>query len=73
VAAALDRLLGAHNRWLRSQGRSLVAALSVLVLRGRRFTVAHVGDCRIYRLNRDGLRCLTVDHVWEEPSLRHVL
>ncbi|MEQ6290631.1 protein kinase [Vogesella sp. GCM10023246] len=73
VSAALDRLLGAHNRWLRSQGRSLVATLSVLVLRGRRFTVAHVGDCRVYRLNRDGLRCLTVDHVWEEPSLRHVL
>ncbi|SCK28637.1 bifunctional protein-serine/threonine kinase/phosphatase [Vogesella sp. LIG4] len=73
VAAALDRLLGAHNRWLRSQGRSLVAALSVLVLRGRRFTVAHVGDCRVYKLGRDGLRCLTQDHVWEEPSLRHVL
>ena len=73
VAAALDRLLGAHNRWLCNQGRSLVAALSVLVLRGRRFTIAHVGDCRVYRLGRDGLTCLTQDHVWEEPSLRHVL
>ena len=73
VSAALDRLLSAHNRWLRSQGKPLVATLSALVLRGHRYTVAHVGDCRVYRLRDGRLTQLTVDHVWEEASLSHVL
>lgn len=73
VGTALDRLLTAHNRWLRSQGQTLVATLTALVLRGRRFTVAHVGDCRLYRLSDGQLTCLTTDHVWDEPTMRHVL
>nr|WP_294863706.1 bifunctional protein-serine/threonine kinase/phosphatase [uncultured Pseudogulbenkiania sp.] len=73
VGTALDRLLTAHNRWLRSQGKTLVATLTALVLRGRRFTVAHVGDSRLYRLTGGRLFCLTTDHVWDEPSMRHVL
>ncbi len=73
VATALDRLLNAHNRWLRAQGKPLLAALTTLVLRGRRFTVAHVGDCRLYRLSAGRLARLTVEHVWEEATMRHVL
>ncbi|RML61426.1 Serine/threonine protein kinase [Pseudomonas syringae pv. pisi] len=47
VAQSLDRLLLAQNRWLLANG--LLTTLSALVLRGRRFTLAHVGDCRAYR------------------------
>ena len=51
VAQALERLLLAQNRWLQANGggQPLLTTVSALVLRGRRFTLAHVGDCRVYR------------------------
>jgi len=75
VAQALDRLLLAQNRWLRAQGsgQPLLTTLSALVLRGRRFTLAHVGDCRVYRWHAGRLQCLTEDHVWDQPGMQHVL
>ncbi|MBV4492351.1 bifunctional protein-serine/threonine kinase/phosphatase [Pseudomonas oryzicola] len=75
VAQALDRLLLAQNRWLRAQGsgQPLLTTLSALVLRGRRFTLAHVGDCRIYRWHAGRLQCLSEDHVWDQPGMQHVL
>jgi len=75
VAQALDRLLMAQNRWLRAQGNGqpLLTTLSALVLRGRRFTLAHVGDCRVYRWQDDQLQCLSEDHVWDQPGMQHVL
>ncbi|MFJ2981916.1 MULTISPECIES: protein kinase [unclassified Pseudomonas] len=74
VAQALDRLLLAQNRWLRAQGsQPLLTTLSALVLRGRRFTLAHVGDCRAYRWHADRLQCLSEDHVWDQPGMQHVL
>lgn len=75
VAQALDRLLSAQNRWLRAQGNGqpLLTTLSALVLRGRRFTLAHVGDCRVYRWHAGHLQCLSEDHVWEQPGMHHVL
>jgi len=74
VAQALDRLLLAQNRWLRAQGsQPLLTTLSALVLRGRRFTLAHVGDCRVYRWHNDRLQCLSEDHVWDQPGMQHVL
>ncbi|MFJ4066431.1 protein kinase [Pseudomonas sp. NPDC089996] len=74
VAQALDRLLLAQNRWLRAQGsQPLLTTLSALVLRGRRFTLAHVGDCRIYRWHAGHLHCLSEDHVWDQPGMQHVL
>src|SRR5690606_6030815 len=54
VAQSLDRLLLAQNRWLLANG--LLTTLSALVLRGRRFTLAHVGDCRAYRWHRGELQ-----------------
>jgi protein phosphatase len=39
-------------------GTTLVAAL----VRGRDLTVINVGDSRIYRVNRSGIRQLSVDH-----------
>jgi serine/threonine protein phosphatase PrpC len=75
VAQALDRLLVAHNRWLQANGggQPLLTTLSALVLRGRRFTLAHVGDCRAYRLHAGQLERLSEDHVWEQPGMQHVL
>jgi serine/threonine protein phosphatase PrpC len=75
VAQSLDRLLVAHNRWLQANGggQPLLTTLSALVLRGRRFTLAHVGDCRVYRLYGGQLERLSEDHVWEQPGMQHVL
>ena len=71
IAQALDRLLLAQNRWLQANG--LLTTLSALVLRGRRFTLAHVGDCRVYRWLDGTLQRITEDHVWEQPDMQHVL
>src|SRR5207253_3978347 len=75
VAQALDRLLLAQNRWLQANGggQPLLTTVSALVLRGRRFTLAHVGDCRVYRWYAEGLQRITDDHVWEQPGMQHVL
>ncbi|NQD92717.1 bifunctional protein-serine/threonine kinase/phosphatase [Pseudomonas sp. CrR25] len=75
VAQSLDRLLVAHNRWLQANGggQPLLTTLSALVLRGRRFTLAHVGDCRAYRWHNGELERLSEDHVWEQPGMQHVL
>nr|WP_314582577.1 bifunctional protein-serine/threonine kinase/phosphatase [uncultured Pseudomonas sp.] len=71
VAQALDRLLLAQNRWLQANG--LLTTLSAVVLRGRRFTLAHVGDCRVYRWFDGNLQRISEDHVWEQPDMQHVL
>jgi protein phosphatase len=79
VTAALDKLLTALNRWVISQAArqremaGMATTLSLLVLRGKRYVVAHVGDSRIYRLRGGELRQLTTDHVWDRPDMRHVL
>ncbi len=39
-------------------GTTLVAAL----IQDRQTTVVNVGDSRAYRINREGIRCLTTDH-----------
>ncbi|KPZ20085.1 bifunctional protein-serine/threonine kinase/phosphatase [Pseudomonas coronafaciens] len=71
VAQSLDRLLLAQNRWLLAN--SLMTTLNALVLRGRRFTLAHVGDCRAYRWHAGSLKRISEDHVWEQPDMQHVL
>ncbi|MET1077739.1 MAG: bifunctional protein-serine/threonine kinase/phosphatase [Pseudomonas sp.] len=75
VAQSLDRLLSAQNRWLQANGggQPLLTTLTALVLRGRRFTLAHVGDCRAYRWQQGHLQRLTEDHVWDQPGMQHVL
>lgn len=75
AAQALERLLVAQNRWLQANGggQPLLTTLSALVLRGRRFTLAHVGDCRVYRWHRQQLQRISQDHVWEQPGMQHVL
>lgn len=75
VAQSLDRLLVAHNRWLQANGNGqpLLTTLTALVLRGRRFTLAHVGDCRAYCWYDGQLHRLSEDHVWDQPNMQHVL
>ncbi|MFJ2329635.1 protein kinase [Pseudomonas sp. NPDC087690] len=75
VAQALDRLLLAQNRWLQANGggQPLLTTVSALVMRGRRFTLAHVGDCRVYRWHAERLQRISEDHVWEQPGMQHVL
>ena len=77
--AALDKVLTALNRWVVSQAArqrdmaGMATTLSLLVLRGKRYVLAHVGDSRIYRLRDGALLQLTTDHVWDRPDMRHVL
>ncbi|HEY0907189.1 MAG TPA: PP2C family serine/threonine-protein phosphatase, partial [Methylophilus sp.] len=79
IQHALDKVVQAANRWVLSQGQSnkamagMATTLSMLVLRGQRYVLAHVGDTRIYRLREQALTCLTTDHVWDRPDMRHVL
>lgn len=77
--AALDKILSAANRWVLAQAAAnrdlagMATTLSLLVLRGQRYYLAHVGDTRIYRLRQGTLSQLTTDHVWDRPDMRHVL
>lgn len=75
---ALDRVITAQNRWLRSQKNNgndaaLATTLSFLVLNGSRYCIAHVGDTRVYRLRENRMELLTTDHVWNHPQMSHVL
>lgn len=79
VPQALDKVLGAANRWLvaqsakRGEAAGMATTLTAIVLRGRRWHGAHVGDSRLYLLRDGELKRLTQDHVWEHPELRTVL
>lgn len=76
---ALDKVITAANRWLISQANAnrdlsgMATTLSLLILRGQRYYLAHVGDTRIYLLRDNVLTQLTTDHVWDRPDMRHVL
>jgi len=78
-ALAIDRVMNAINRWVLAQGQSnpewrgMATTLTALVLRGRRYILAHAGDTRCYLLRGGRLTQLTVDHVREQPGMQHVL
>ncbi len=79
VPRALETVTTALNRWVIAEASrnaelaGMATTLSALILRGRRYTLGHIGDSRIY-LFRDGtLQQLTVDHTWEHPELNNVL
>lgn len=79
VAKSLDTVITALNRWLLAhaaksrESAGMATTLSALVLRGRRYHIAHIGDSRIYRLRGGALERLTTDHIWEHPELDSVL
>ena len=78
-STALDKVITAANRWLISQANAnrdlagMATTLSLIILRGQRYYLAHVGDTRIYLLRNNVLTQLTTDHVWDRPDMRHVL
>ncbi len=79
VPRAIETVTTALNRWVIAEGSrnaelaGMATTLSVVVLRGRRYYTAHIGDSRIYRLQEGRLSALTVDHTWEHPELNNVL
>ena len=79
VPRAVETVTTALNRWVIAEGSrnaelsGMATTLSVVVLRGRRFYTAHIGDSRVYRLQQGQLSPLTVDHTWEHPELNNVL
>ncbi|KRH78801.1 serine/threonine phosphatase stp [Ferrovum sp. JA12] len=79
IPQSLEKVISALNRWLYSHSRrasvtaGMATTLSAVVLRGRRYTIAHVGDTRVYRLRNNELSLLTTDHVWVHPELKNVL
>ena len=78
TTVALDRLIGAQNAWLVAQNRQRAGAtdaaalttLSALVLQGQGWTVAHVGDTRIWRIAGGEIQQLTHDHAYAQPDQR---
>ena len=78
-AEALERVLTALNNWVLAEAQrrreftGMATTLTALVLRGRHYTVAHVGDSRAYLLREGELLQVTRDHVWDRPDLSHVL
>lgn len=79
IAQSLEKVMVAVNRWLHAHSRKaretagMATTLSAVAFRGRRYTIAHVGDTRIYRLRGKELSLLTEDHVWAHPEFDNVL
>lgn len=79
TSRSVDRVANAINRWVIAQGRThtewsgMATTLTSLILRGRRYTLAHVGDTRCYHVKGGALHQLTTDHVWDRPDMQHVL
>ncbi len=53
-----------------STGSAALTTLTALVLQGQSYTVAHVGDTRLWRLSAGELQLLTQDHAYPHPDLR---
>ena len=79
VAQSLDRVIGGLNSWLAGHNQRsapdhcMLSTLTVLVLHGSELHVAHVGDCRLYRIRARAIECMTTDHVWPRRDMRNVL
>lgn len=77
TSVALDRLISAQNAWLVAQnrqregaGQTALTTLSALVLQGQGWTVAHVGDTRVWRVAAGEIQQLTHDHAYAQPDQR---
>ncbi len=74
VEKSIYRVLFATNRWVHAEGRNnprlqgMATTFSGLVLKGRYYYTAHVGDSRIYRLRDGKLERLTHDHTRIGPN-----
>ena len=75
---ALDRVIAAQNAWLAGTNRrrapaSGLTTLTVLVLRGHGWSLAHVGDTRAYLVRGGRVTLLTHDHAVAQHDFRHQL
>lgn len=80
VARRLDCIIGALNAWLAAHNaraasppECMLSTLSVLVLHEAQCFVAHVGDCRVYRVRGSSFERFTTDHLWPRADMRNVL
>lgn len=62
VLTALNHWLNGNSQRIYHTAQGMVTTFSALVLKSNTAYMFHVGDTRIYRLNQDGLKCLTHDH-----------
>lgn len=69
VKTAINKVVGALNLWLCSQGQrqyggsgGMATTFSGLIFKSHTAYVYHVGDSRIYRWQQQTLDCLTQDH-----------
>lgn len=71
VKTAVERVLGATNKWLYSQTRQnrydeqdqgYVCTFSALVLKGMSAHIFHIGDSRVYKIGPAEVEQLTEDH-----------
>lgn len=53
-----------------TQAVASLTTLSALVLEGHRYTVAHVGDTRVWRIGNNQIELLTHDHAYAHPDQR---
>ena len=74
VQRAGGTIVSALNGWINSLGRrdpelaGMGCTFTALVLRGRIAHLLHIGDTRAYRLSRDRISRLTVDHVRQDAA-----
>jgi serine/threonine protein phosphatase PrpC len=78
TTVALDRIINAQNTWLAGINRRRhpaigLTTLTALVLRGQRYSLAHVGDTRAYLLRAGELTQISQDHVVDHPDFSHQL
>ena len=79
ITTSLEKVLVAINSWVQQQGSvrrelaGMASTLTAMVIRGRMYYTAHVGDTRCYLLRDEKLQKLTQDHVWDRPEMQHVL
>ena len=79
VQRSVDQVLRSINRWIYHEGlrlsemRHMATTFSVMILKGTRYYIAHVGDSRIYRLRDGKLTQVTTDHRWGGTDFAHVL
>ena len=79
IEKSLETVTASLNRWVIAEAArqpalaGMATTLSALVLRGRHYYVAHIGDSRAYLLREGQILRLTTDHTWEHPELNNVL
>ncbi|MBI3393123.1 MAG: bifunctional protein-serine/threonine kinase/phosphatase [Nitrospirae bacterium] len=74
VKKALAAVIRSASRWIHEEGKKTAArggmatTLSVLCLKGSRYTVAHVGDSAVFLARGGAIARLTEPHVWSKSG-----